>query len=91
MDVLGRQISSWPFLRDRALKTSWAKFQPNLGLRFPRGWAWLTKKTDKLQGCWAVCPEGQVGKKRDREADGAPGGKETGHFINHQLPFKNGV
>lgn len=49
----------------------------------------------QVGGCWAVCPEGPrptcVGERRDREADGVPGGKERGNFINHQLPFKNGV
>lgn len=28
MNFLGRQISSWPVLGDRALKSNWPKFQP---------------------------------------------------------------
>lgn len=32
-----------------------------------------------------------AGDRRNRVPDGAPGGKERGNFINHQLPLKNGV
>lgn len=43
------------------------------------------KENRQVAGVLGCVSRGSGGEKEGQ------GGKETGHFINHQLPFKNGV